>query len=163
MSESIQNGFLVHHQLPESTQTHAYHVDDAIQPSHPLSSPSSPAFSLSKHQGLLMSWLFASVRQSIGASAFCISPSNEYSGLSSFRIDFLAVSKGLSRVFNTQFKTISTLWSNFVDQLSHPIHDYWKKKNIALTIHTFVGKVISQLFNMLSRFVIALLQRSKHF
>ena len=45
-------GLPVHHQLPESTQTHVHQVDDAIQPSHPLSSPSHPAFNLSQHQGL---------------------------------------------------------------------------------------------------------------
>ena len=45
-------GFLVHHQLPEPAQTHVHHVGDAIQPSHPLLSPSSPAFSLSQCQGL---------------------------------------------------------------------------------------------------------------
>ena len=45
-------GFPVHHQLSESTQTHVYWVSDAIQPSHPLSSPSSPALNLSQHQGL---------------------------------------------------------------------------------------------------------------
>jgi len=46
-------GFPVHHQLPEPTQTHVHRVDDAIQPSHPLSSTSPPAFSLSQHQGLI--------------------------------------------------------------------------------------------------------------
>ena len=45
-------GLPVHHQLPESTQTHVHRVDDAIQPSHPLSSPSPPAINLSQHQGL---------------------------------------------------------------------------------------------------------------
>ena len=45
-------GFAVYPQLPETTQTHVHHVGDAIQPSHPLSSPSSPPFSLSQHQGL---------------------------------------------------------------------------------------------------------------
>ena len=45
-------GFPVHHQLPELTQTHVHHVDDAIQPSHPLLFPSSPAFNLSQHQSL---------------------------------------------------------------------------------------------------------------
>ena len=45
-------GFLVHHQLPEPTQLHVHCVSDAIQPSHPLSSPSPPAFNLSQHQGL---------------------------------------------------------------------------------------------------------------
>ena len=45
-------GFPVHHQLPELAQTHVHQVSDAIQPSHPLSSPSLPAFNLSQHQGL---------------------------------------------------------------------------------------------------------------
>ena len=106
-----------------------------------------------------MSWLFALVRQSMGASAFCISPSNEYSGLISFTIDFLAVSKGLSRVFSTQFKIVSTWWSNFMDQLSHPYMTTGKKHTFD---YTFVSKVISQFFNRLSRFVIAFLQRSKY-
>ena len=47
-------GLPVHHQLPESTQTHVHRVSDAIQPSHPLSSPSPPALNLSQHQALLM-------------------------------------------------------------------------------------------------------------
>ena len=63
-------GFPVHRQLPELAQTHVHWVDDAIQPSHPLSSPSPPAFSLSQHQGLFpVSQFFASGGQSIGVSA----------------------------------------------------------------------------------------------
>ena len=58
----------VHHQLPESTQTHVHWVDDAIQPSHPLSPPS-PALNLSQHQSFPISWLFASGGQSIETSA----------------------------------------------------------------------------------------------
>ena len=62
-------GFPVHHQLPEPTQTHVHHVTDAMQPSHPLSSPSPPSFSPSQHQGLFpMSQSFASGGQNIGAS-----------------------------------------------------------------------------------------------
>ena len=77
-------GFPVHHQLPEFTQSHVHWVGDAIQPSHPLLSTSPPAFSLSQHQGLSSEpvakyWSFS----------FSISPSNEYSGLISFRIDRL--------------------------------------------------------------------------
>ena len=52
-------GFPVHHQLPELIQSHVHHVSDAIQPSHPLSSPSPPAFSLSQHQGLFQ-WVSSS-------------------------------------------------------------------------------------------------------
>ena len=62
-------GLPVHHQLPEFTQTHIRRVSDAIQPSHPLSSPSPPATNPSQHQGLFMSQLFASGGQSIGVSA----------------------------------------------------------------------------------------------
>ena len=62
-------GFPVHHQLPELAQTLAHQVSDAIQPSHPLSSPSPPAFNLSQNQGLLVSRFFASGGQSIGISA----------------------------------------------------------------------------------------------
>ena len=63
-------GLPVHHQLLEFTQPHVHRVGDAIQPSHPLSSPSPPALNLSQHQGSFpMSWLFASGGQGIGASA----------------------------------------------------------------------------------------------
>ena len=80
-------GFSVHHQLPECTQTHVHWVGDAIQPSQSLSSPSPPAFNLSHHQGLFK-WVSSShqVAKVLGFS-FSISPSNEYSGLISFRMD----------------------------------------------------------------------------
>ena len=58
-------GLPVHHQLPESTQTHVHRVDGAIQPSHPLLSPSPPALNLSQHQSFPMSQLFTSCGQSI--------------------------------------------------------------------------------------------------
>ena len=78
-------GFPVHYQLPEFTQTHVHQVGDAIPPSHPLSSPS-PAFSLSQHQGnesvLRTRW------PRYWSFSFSISPSSEYSGLISFRIDW---------------------------------------------------------------------------
>ena len=65
-------GLPVHHQLPEFTQTHVHGVGDAIQPSHPLSSPSPPAFILSQHQSFLVSQYFASGDQSIGASVLTL-------------------------------------------------------------------------------------------
>ena len=77
-------GLPVHHQLPESTKTHVPWVGDAIQPSHPLSSPSPPTFNLSQHQGL-----FKWVSSSHQVASFNISPSSEYSGLISFRMDWL--------------------------------------------------------------------------
>ena len=82
-------GLPVHHQLPEFTQTHAHWVGDVIQPSHPLSSTSPPAFNLSQHQGLFK-WGSSSHRwPKYWSFSFNISPSNEYSGLFSFRMDWL--------------------------------------------------------------------------
>ena len=95
MSDSLQPmdcsmpGFPVHHQLPELVQTHVYRVGDAIQPSHPLSSPSLPAFSLSQHQGLCSSESVLCIKwPKYWSFSFSISPFNEYSGLISFRIDW---------------------------------------------------------------------------
>ena len=62
-------GFPVPHHLPELAQAHVHWVSDAIQPSHPLSSPSPPAFNLSQHESFPLSWLFASCSKSIGTSA----------------------------------------------------------------------------------------------
>ena len=82
-------GFPVHHQLLEFTQTNVHQVGDAIQPSHPLSSPSPPAFNFPSIRVFQMSQFFASVGLSIGSFSFGISPSIEYSGLISFRMDWL--------------------------------------------------------------------------
>ena len=94
-------GFPVHHQLPESTQTHVHWVGDAIQPAHPLSSPFPPAFNLSHHQGLFK-WVSSSHQVAkVLEFSFSISPSNKYSGLISFRTDWGWISlqsKALSRV-----------------------------------------------------------------
>ena len=81
-------GFHVLHHLPEFAQTHVHWVNDAIQPSHPLSSPSPPAFNLSQHQGLF--WWVGSSNQvpKYWSFSFSISPSIKYSGLISFRMDW---------------------------------------------------------------------------
>ena len=79
---------LFHHQLPEFTKTHAHWVSDAIQPSHPLSSPSPPAPNPSQHQSLFQSQRFTWGGQSTGFS-FSIIPSKEHPGLISFRMDWL--------------------------------------------------------------------------
>ena len=82
------SGLPVHHQLPVSTQTHVHWVGDAIQPSHPLSSPSPPALNLSQHQGLFK-WVSSShqmAMQKYWSISFNISPSNEHPGLISFRM-----------------------------------------------------------------------------
>ena len=82
-------GLPVHHSLPESTQTLVHWVSDAIQPSHPLSSPSPPALNLSQHLGLFK-WVTLHIRLPKSWSfGFNISPSSEHPGLISFRIDWL--------------------------------------------------------------------------
>ena len=95
--------------------------------------------------------------------SFSISPSNEYSGLISFRMDWLdllAVQETLKSLLQHHSSKASILQHSafFIVQLSTSIHDYWKKQ---LTRQTFVGKVISLLFYILSRLVIAFLPRSK--
>ena len=82
-------GLPVHHQLLEFIQTLVHWVGDAVQPSHPLSSPSPPAFNHSQHQGLFQ-WVSSLHRwPKYWSFSFSISPSNEYSGLISFRMDWL--------------------------------------------------------------------------
>ena len=103
--------------------------------------------------------------QSIGASVSVHSPSNEYSGLISFRIYWfylLAVQGTLKSLLQHHSSKASILWCSafFMIHLSHRYMTSGKTRT--LTIQTFVGKVMSLLFNMLSRFVIAFLPRSKH-
>ena len=78
--------FPVHHQLPELAQIHVHRVSDAIQPFHPLSSPSLPAFNLSQHQGFSSESVLHIRWPKYWSFSFSISPSNEYSGLISFRM-----------------------------------------------------------------------------
>ena len=137
-------GLPVHHQLPELTQTHAHWVGDAIQPSHPLSSPSPPAFNLSQHQGLFQSWLFTSSGQSIGISALSISPSNEYSELISFRMDWLdllAVQGTLKSLLHHHSSKASilrcsagSLFTIYFKYLRHRYTKKEKKKSIYLKL-----------------------------
>ena len=110
-----------------------------------------------------MSQFFASGGQSIGFS-FNISPSNEYSGLISFRVDWLdllVVPRALKSLLQHHSSKASMLWRSafFIVQLSHPY--ITTGKTIALTRQTLVGKVMSLLFSMLSRLVITFLPRSK--
>ena len=148
-------GFPVHHKLPELAQTHVHRVGDAIQPSHPLTSPSNPRFNLSQHQGLFK-WVSSS--HQVGKIlefhfSFSISPFNEYLGLISFRMDWLdllGVQGTLQSLLQCHTSKPSVLWqwAFLLVQLSHPYMT--SGKTIALTRWTFVDKVISLLFNMLS-------------
>ena len=157
-------GLLVHHQLPEFTQTHAHWVGDAIQPSHPLSSPSHPAPNPSQHQGLFQ-WVNSShevakvLEFQLQHQSFRWTPRTSPSGWTGW---ISLQSKGLSRVFSNttvqkhQFFRCSAF---FTVQLSHPYMT--TGKTITLTRWTYVGKVMSLLFNMLSRLVITFLPMSK--
>ena len=111
-----------------------------------------------------MSQLFTSGGQSIGVSASAVSLSNEYAGLISFRMDWLdllAVQGTLKSLLQHHSSKASILRHSafFIVQLSHPYMT--TGKNVALTRWTFVGKVMSLLFNILSRLVITFLPRSK--
>ena len=149
--------------LPEFTQTHVYWVSDAIQPSHPLLSPSPPTYNLSQHQGLFR-WV-RSLHQVAKVLEFQLqhSPSNEYSGLISFRcawFDLLAVQGTEKSLLQHDSSKASILWCSvlFVVQLSHPYMT--TGKTICLTKWTFVGKECLCFLNMMSRLVIAFLPRS---
>ena len=158
-------GLPVHHQLPEFTQTHVHRVSDAIQPSHPLSSPSPPTPNPSQHQSfsnestLRMRW------PKYWSFSFSIIPSKEIPGLISFGMDWLdllAVQGTLKSLLQHHSSKASILRHSafFTVQLSHPY--ITTGKTTALTRQTFVGKVIFLLVNMLSRSVIIFLPRSKH-
>ena len=155
----------VYHQLLEFTQTHVHWVGDAIQPSHLLLSPSPPAFNISHHQGLFNESVLCFRWSKYWSFSFSISPSNEYSGLISFRMDWLdrlTVQGTLKSLLQHHSSKASILWYSafFIVQL---LHLYMiTGKTIALTRWTFVGNVLSLLFNMLSRLVIAFLPRNKH-
>ena len=147
-----------------NSQTHAHQVGDAIQPSHSLTSTSLP------------SSIFPSIRVFSSESALCIrwpkfwsfifsiSSSNDYSGLISFRMDWLdllAVQGTLKSLLQHHGSKASILRHSafFIVQLSHPYMT--TEKTIALTRQTFFGKVMSLLFNMPSRLVTTFLLRTK--
>ena len=155
-------GFPVLHYLPEFAQTHVHWVGDAIQSSHPLLSPSPPTFNLSQHQGLF---------QCVGSShqvAKVYGASVSASVLPINIQDLFPL--GLTGLISLQFRGLSGVFSSttvrrhqflsaqpFLLSSSHMT----RGKSIALTIWIFVGKVMSLLFNTLSRFVIAFLPRVK--
>ena len=144
-------GFPVHHHLLELTQTHVHWISDAIQPSHPVSSPSPPTFNLSQHQGLFK-WVSSSYQVAkVLDFSFSISPSSEYSELISLRMDWLdllAVQGTFKSLLQHYSSKASILGHSafLLVQLSHPYMTTGKTK--VLTTWTFVGKVMSLLFNM---------------
>ena len=136
-------GFSVHHQLLELAQTHVYQVSDAIQPSHSLTSPSSlpsvfPSIRVfSKESALHIRW------PKYLSFSFRISPSDEYSGFISFRMDWfdlLAVQRTLKSLLRHQSSKALILWcSAFL--MVQPAHPYMTTgKTIALTVGTLLAK-----------------------
>ena len=158
------------HCLPECVQIHFHWVCDGTWPSHPLP-PSFPfAFNLSQHQ-CLFQWVGSGHQVTLHirwpkycSFSFGISPSSEYSRLISFRIDWfdlLAVQGTLKSLNHNSKSTTICCSAFFMVQLSHPYMT--AGKTIALTIQTFVGKVMSLLFNTLSRFVLLSFHRASIF
>ena len=158
-------GFPVHHQHLEVTQTHVHWVGDAIQPSRPLSSPSLPALDLSQHQGFFK-WV-SSLHQVAKVLGFQL---QHQSFQWTFRTDFLedglvgspCSSRDSQESSSTpQFKSIHSSALSFLYSPNLTfIRDFWK--NHSFDSQTFVSKVMSLLFNMLSRLVITFLSRSNH-
>ena len=156
-------GFPDHHQLLELIQTHVHRVHNAIQPSHPLSFPSLPPPIFPSIRVFSKESVFRIRWPKYWSFSFSIRPSSEYSGLISFRMDWLdllAVQGTLKSLFqhHSSKASILLLSAFFIVQLSHPYMT--TGKTIALTRRTFVDKVMSLLFNMLSRFI-TFLPRSK--
>ena len=156
-------GFPVYHQLPEFIQTNVYWVNDAIQPSHPLSSPSPPTFNLSQHHGVFR-WVSSShqVAKVLELQLQSASSVLPYSWLISLRMlwfDLLAVQGTLKSLLQHHSSKHQFFSPFFIVQLSNPYMT--TGKTITLTRWTFIGKVMSLLFNMLSRLVISFPPRSK--
>ena len=157
-------GFPVYHQLPELAQTQVHRVSDAIQPSHPLLSPSPPALNFSQHQGLFQ-WVSSSHQVAKVLEFQLQHQSFQWIfRLISFRtdwLDLLAVQGTLKSLFQHHSSKASILRRSafFMVRLSHPY--VTAGKTIALTRWIFVGKVMFLLFNMLSRLIKAFLPRSK--
>ena len=153
-------GFPVHHQLLELTQTQAHWVSDAIQPFHPLWFPS-PALYLSQHEGLFK-WVSSAhqvakvLEFQLQHQSFQWTPRTDL-----FRMDLLAVQGTLKSLLQHHSSKASILLCSafFIIQLSHPYMT--TGKTIALTRQNLVDKIMSLLFNMLSRLVITFLPRSK--
>ena len=124
-------GFPIHHQLPEPTKTHVHGVSDTIQPSHPLSSPSPPAFNLSQHQGLFQ-WVSSSHRVAKVLEFQLQDQSFQWIFRTDFLQDWLVESpyspRDIQESSSTpQFKSINYLALSFLYSPTLTfIYDYWK-------------------------------------
>ena len=128
-------GLPVHHQLPESTQTHVHCVSDAIQPSHPLLAPSPPALNISQHQGLFKGVTLRNRWPKYWSFSFNISPSIEHPGLISFRMELVGSPcnprDSQEPSPTPQFKSInSSVLSFLYSRTLTSIHDHWKNHSL---------------------------------
>ena len=135
MPEDEMDGW--HHQLPEFTQTHVHRVSDTIQPSHPLP-PSPPAQNPSQHQGLFQGVNFSYEVAKVWSFSFSISPSNEHTGLISFRMDWLdllAVQGTLKSLLphHSSKASIFLALSFLHSPTLTSIHDHWKNHSLDQT------------------------------
>ena len=115
-------GLPVHHQLPEFAQTHAHRVSDAIQPSHPLSSPSPPAPNPSQHQGLFQRVNSSHEVAKVLEFQLQHQSSNEHPGLTSFRMDWLdllAVQGTLKSLLQHHSSKASVFWRSAFFTMEH--------------------------------------------
>ena len=157
--------FPVLHCLPEFAQIRVHWVSNAIQPSHPLLPPSPPALNFSSIRVFSNESTICIMWPKYWNFSFNINPSNEYSGWLPLGLDWfdlLAVQGTLKSLLQHHSSKASILQHSafFMVQLSHPYMT--AGKTIALNRQTFVGKVMSLLFNMLSRLVIAFISRGKY-
>ena len=116
-------GLPVHHQLPEFTQTHVHRVSDAIQPSHLLSSPSPPAPNPSQHQSLFNESTLRMKWPKYWSFSFSINPSNEHTGLISFKMDWLNL-LAVQGNFKSLLHTTAQKHQFFSAQLSSQSNSY---------------------------------------
>ena len=157
-------GLPVHHQLPELAQTHVHWVGDVIQPFHPLSPPSPPAFNLSQHQGLFQ-WVTSSCQVAKILELQLQHQSFQWIFRTDFLWDWLVWScsprDSQDSSPTPQFKNSNSSALSFLyGPTLTAIHDYWKNHSFDYT--DLCWQSMALLFNMLSRLIIAFLPRSKH-
>ena len=138
-------GLPVHHWLPELAQTHIHRVSDTVQPSHPLSAPSPPAFSLSQHQGLFK-WVSSSHQVAKVLELQLQHQSFQWIFRTDFLLDLMVWSPCSPRDFQSsptpQFKSInSSVLSFLYGPTLTSIHDYWKNQSFDEIDHCWQSNV----------------------
>ena len=156
------SGLLVLHHLPESVQVHVHWIGDAIQTSHPLMPSSPSALNFPQHQGFSNELAVCIRWPKYWSFSFSISPSNEYSAWISLKFELfdLCCSRDSQESYpEPQFEGIDSFLFFLLYSLAlTAAYGHWKDPSFDYT--AFVGRVMSLLFNTLSRFIMAFLPRS---